>query len=513
LLLSFLSSAQEKVGSPFEKTLEIAKNKAKKSGKGIFVLYYADWCGFCEKFQNEVLTNEIVAKELTASFESYRVLNSTLEGKHFKAAYSLRSLPTLLFFDREGNIKTFKSGFEDIEQFRKTLRNVYQYYLEKDFPETSKRLSSLQATEIIKIRTQIKIEGAVKSTSSCINGSPCDDGDPNTINDICFNGICAGKPVNCDDNNICTTDTYNPSTGQCEFTNNTASCNDGNACTTTDACSDGVCVGSGVLECNDNNPCTDDTCDTLIGCVFTANNVNTCSDNSVCTNGDFCQDGSCISGTETECPDDGNLCTTASCDPMSGCGFVYNNNACDDGNASTINDVCINGVCTGSPQVCDDGNPCTTDSYNATTSQCEFVNNTASCNDGNACTTGDACSDGVCVGGSPLTCEDNDRCTTNECNPASGCFFPAIANNLVLAGNDFAGRPPNTIIADSTFNAINYIGTFQNPINSSNGNFQYLTIQDGVSVQLFASKAIVLNHGFEATNGATFTAKIEGCSN
>ncbi len=40
----------------------------------------------------------------------------------------------------------------------------------------------------------------------------------------------------------CTDDTCAPATG-CVYTNNTASCDDGNACTTSDTCSGGTCVG------------------------------------------------------------------------------------------------------------------------------------------------------------------------------------------------------------------------------------------------------------------------------
>ena len=42
---------------------------------------------------------------------------------------------------------------------------------------------------------------------------------------------------------MCTTDSCNPATG-CVYANNTASCSDGNACTTGDTCSGGMCTGT-----------------------------------------------------------------------------------------------------------------------------------------------------------------------------------------------------------------------------------------------------------------------------
>lgn len=46
---------------------------------------------------------------------------------------------------------------------------------------------------------------------------PCEDGDKCTLNDTCQAGVCvSGLPKDCDDNNACTADTCNPTTGQCE---------------------------------------------------------------------------------------------------------------------------------------------------------------------------------------------------------------------------------------------------------------------------------------------------------
>ena len=51
------------------------------------------------------------------------------------------------------------------------------------------------------------------------------------------------------------------------------------------------------------------------------------------------------------------------------------------------------------------------------------------CFDGNACTTGDTCSGGTCVGGPASSCDDDDSCTNDACDPSSGCVHtPACAD-------------------------------------------------------------------------------------
>ena len=47
-------------------------------------------------------------------------------------------------------------------------------------------------------------------------------------------------------------------------------------------------------------------------------------------------------------------------------------------------------------------------------------NGVESCSDGNGCTVGDTCTAGQCVSGAAVTCDDNDACTTEACNPSTG---------------------------------------------------------------------------------------------
>ena len=52
----------------------------------------------------------------------------------------------------------------------------------------------------------------------------------------------------------------------CQYANNAASCDDGDACTSDDLCSGGACASGAALDCDDENPCTADSCDRIAGC-------------------------------------------------------------------------------------------------------------------------------------------------------------------------------------------------------------------------------------------------------
>ena len=255
------------------------------------------------------------------------------------------------------------------------------------------------------------------------NTLPCDDGNECTAVDVCADGSCLGTdPPTCDDGNLCTTDSCDPGQG-CIFSTNSVPCNDGNTCTTNDICADGACDGTGLLNCNDGNLCTDDGCDPQDGCVFTANSI-PCDDGNACTQIDACTNGTC-KGTDLLDCDDQNLCTTDLCDLAEGCVHVDNAFACDDADPCTVGDGCSAGVCApGAPMVCDDGNGCTDDSCVAFQG-CLYEHSVAPCDDGNACTDNDVCGGGQCDGDA-ITCDDNDKCTTNTCNPDVGCAYAPI---------------------------------------------------------------------------------------
>jgi hypothetical protein len=289
------------------------------------------------------------------------------------------------------------------------------------------------------------------------SNTPCDDNNACTTGDVCDGaGSCVGgAPPDCNDNNICTDDGCDPASG-CTHVNNTDPCNDGNACTTNDHCSGGACAGGPPPNCNDNNECTDDGCDPGSGCTH-ANNTDPCSDGDACTVDDHCSGGACAPGSPADCNDQ-NVCTTDGCDPASGCthGEVPDccnlDSDCADSDQCTTNERCVDHGCVSDPVDCNDQNACTDDGCDPA-SGCTHVDNADPCNDGNACTDGDTCSSGSCVGG-PIDCNDNNICTDDGCDPASGCTHAnntdpcsdgseCTTNDQCSGGACVGGPPPN----------------------------------------------------------------------
>jgi N-acetylneuraminic acid mutarotase len=155
------------------------------------------------------------------------------------------------------------------------------------------------------------------STPAAPNGTACNDGNGCTQSDTCQAGACVGSnPVTCAASDQChTAGTCDPANGQCSNpakANGTA-CDDGNFCTQSDTCQAGSCTGTNPVTCTASDQCHDSgTCNPANGTCSNPAKVNgtACNDGNACTT-DACSNGQCI-GTPISC-DDNNACTTDTC--------------------------------------------------------------------------------------------------------------------------------------------------------------------------------------------------------
>src|SRR5262249_39050214 len=130
---------------------------------------------------------------------------------------------------------------------------------------------------------------------------------------------------------------------------------DGDACGAAHARTAGgvlCCDGAGPTNCatatiDDGNPCTRDACDSVAGVTHTPLVGQSCSDGNACNGAEVCDaTGACKTGAAPVI-DDHNVCTTDSCDPLTGVTHTPNPGAsCDDGNACNGAETCsAAGVC------------------------------------------------------------------------------------------------------------------------------------------------------------------------
>ncbi len=284
----------------------------------------------------------------------------------------------------------------------------------------------------------------VPATGQCAaepvsDDTPCDDSDLCTTDDACVNGACVGDAIDCTHlDDMCNQGVCDPASGSCmtEPAFEGLGCDDADACTEFDVCSNGVCAGEAV-DCS----YLDDAC--VVGaCIgstglceaLPANDGATCDDGDVCTEGDSCSNGFCT-GSLKDCTALDDACNIGLCDPVTGDCVpdpANEGGLCDDGNDCTLDDQCVLGECLGEPVDCshlDDA--CNLGTCVGTTGICEAepANEGGGCDDFDLCTVNDTCSNGACAG-TPRDCSHlDDQCVVGVCDPQTGaCTTRALSD-------------------------------------------------------------------------------------
>lgn len=113
------------------------------------------------------------------------------------------------------------------------------------------------------------------SHASQPDGTACNDGFVDTLDDQCLAGECVGSAPECTDR---------------------LACDDGNVCNGLESCgNDGTCLAGAPLRCGAATACEDSLCDPELGCLRRPRPDGTpCDDGLTSTRNDRCQGGACV---------------------------------------------------------------------------------------------------------------------------------------------------------------------------------------------------------------------------
>ena len=179
--------------------------------------------------------------------------------------------------------------------------------------------------------------------------------------------------------------------------------------------------------------------DTTLGCEPNSAVVCPCADGTEGTqlcNADGTAFGPC--DCESGPPPLGNDCTDKA-----------DYSRCDDGDQCSLDDVCLAGTCAaGFALSCQDDNACTDDACDPATG-CTFSANTESCDDGNSCTENDQCAAGTCEGKTTTDC----LCETSaDCD---GMDDTNLCNGVVECNDGFCRVDPDSVVTCEATNGAN----------------------------------------------------------
>ncbi|TLX25503.1 DUF255 domain-containing protein [Chryseobacterium indologenes] len=116
IFCAVIISAQEAIQFqelPFKDILA----KAKKEKKLVFVDAYASWCGPCKMMEHNVFTKKSVGDYYNANFINARFDMEKGEGREIAAKFGVRSYPTYLFLNGEGELVSRNTGYMEESLF------------------------------------------------------------------------------------------------------------------------------------------------------------------------------------------------------------------------------------------------------------------------------------------------------------------------------------------------------------------------------------------------------------
>lgn len=91
--------------------------KAKKEKKLVFIDAYASWCGPCKMMEKNVFTQKSVSDYYNTNFINVRFDMEKGEGRDIASKFGVRSYPTYLFLNGEGELVSRNTGYMEESLF------------------------------------------------------------------------------------------------------------------------------------------------------------------------------------------------------------------------------------------------------------------------------------------------------------------------------------------------------------------------------------------------------------
>ena len=114
--------------SPWIKSFVQAQQKAKSKNQLIFVDLFADWCGWCHKFEQDVIPSQA----FQAATDNMVLLRLNTEdqgeGTNLARRYNVSSLPTFLVLDKDAVVVGIIRGYQVPNEFANSLKDVEGRY-------------------------------------------------------------------------------------------------------------------------------------------------------------------------------------------------------------------------------------------------------------------------------------------------------------------------------------------------------------------------------------------------
>jgi thioredoxin-related protein len=121
---------QQAVASPWLKEIAPAQKKAKEKNQLIFVDLFADWCGWCHKFEQEVIPSEAFQNATDKMVLLRLNTEDGKDGTKLAHDYGITTLPTFVVLNSDLLIAGVLHGYSPAKEFALSLQDSESKYKE-----------------------------------------------------------------------------------------------------------------------------------------------------------------------------------------------------------------------------------------------------------------------------------------------------------------------------------------------------------------------------------------------
>lgn len=119
-LMIFSQEAMQFQDLPFKDIIA----KAKKENKLVFIDAYTSWCGPCKMMEKNIFTKKSVGDYYNANFINARFDMEKGEGREIAAKFGVRSYPTYLFLNGDGELISQNYGYMEESMFISMAQDI-----------------------------------------------------------------------------------------------------------------------------------------------------------------------------------------------------------------------------------------------------------------------------------------------------------------------------------------------------------------------------------------------------
>jgi thioredoxin-related protein len=126
--VALLAGQQAFAAGAWIKSYSAAEQKAKASNRNIFVDLFADWCGWCHKFEQDVIPSEAFQKASDKMVLLRLNTEDGGDGTAFAQKFGVTSLPTFLILAPDSTIVGIVRGYLPPAEFASAMKESEKRY-------------------------------------------------------------------------------------------------------------------------------------------------------------------------------------------------------------------------------------------------------------------------------------------------------------------------------------------------------------------------------------------------